>query len=201
MARAKSSLPVPLGAFDEDGALAGGDIGQDGEDLVDFVILADDVADGVAAADLAAEQLDIGKIAESLDAAYDRAGFIAQGGRADADWNLSPFAIQDGYADIHKVLAGVDGAMEDAVRLTHVGAENVEAFLAGGLLPWNAGDLLRRAIEGRDIPVEVNREHAVRNRIEDDVSVGRAHGPIMPGWRGEHLLRDAPTGRRSGVIA
>lgn len=48
--------------------------------------------------------------------------------------------------------------------------KDVEAFLTDGLLSSDARNLFGRSIEGRDIPIVVDSEYAISDRVEDDIS-------------------------------
>ena len=170
------------GALDEDGAAALGDVGEDVEDAVHYVVFADDALEGVAVAELLAQGFDSSEIAEGFDAAGQVAVGIPQDGRADADRYFFAAAVEDGDALADNLLSGFDGAAQGAHGLADIRAENVEALLADGLIAGHAGDFLGGAVEGRDVPVGIDAEHAVGDGIENDaLGIGRFHGGIIGG--------------------
>ena len=106
----------------------------------------------------------------------------SQDGGADADGNLFAPAVEDGDALSNDFLAGFDGAAEGTHGLADVGAEDVVAFLADGLVAGHARDLLGGAVKRSDVPVAVDAEDAVRDGIENDaLGVGSFHGVIIEG--------------------
>ena len=63
----------------------------------------------------------------------------------------------------------LNGVLQAAFALADAGSEDRFAGLADRSLAGDARDLLGSPVERRDSPVSINREHAICDRVENDV--------------------------------
>ena len=66
------------------------------------------------------------------------------------------------------VLGGAVGAIV-AITVISVGMEHIETLPANRMLTRNAGDLFGSPVERGDVPIIVNREHTIGDRVEDNL--------------------------------
>lgn len=129
--------------------------------------LGDDIVKIVAVFHLLPEQLDGRQITERLDAANRPALLVPQDGRADADRYFFSLAVQIVDSPIHRLTFRADRVTQGTVRLADVGLKNVEALFADGLGPWDSRNPFGGPVERGDIPILIDGEDAVGNRVQD----------------------------------
>lgn len=77
---------------------------------------------------------------------------------------------------------GFHGGAQAAAFLANVGFENVLAQLADGFLFGNAGYFFRCPVERGYLPILIDRENTIGNRIEDNIlPVNKIEGQRIKG--------------------
>jgi len=143
MARAMSSLPVPLAPSTSTVLSLSAICGRRPKHLPHRRAAANDVGKGVLLLHPAVQFLDHPQVAKALDAADDPPAPVLQCRRRDADWNLPPPCINDVHHLVHNRTAGGEGVFERAGVLADARAEHVAAAAPQGGLATDAGDLFR----------------------------------------------------------
>ena len=160
-------------ALDENGGVASGDEGQEIPNPAHGGALGDDVTDPIAALELAPENAQLGEIAEHLDPADDRPAVVLEARGAHGDRDLGAVALDDLHLAVTVRLALPDAVEEEAASGAVVGVEDRGAGFAEDLVLPPPGDLLRGAVEGRDVALGVHGEDAVRDVVEYQAAVAR----------------------------
>ena len=119
---------------------------------------------------LFAQLLHESHIAEGLDTSNDLSLSILEQGTGDGDGLPSALRVHDMHGFVDAGLAGFHGLTQRTAGLAKVGFQDVLTALAKGLLSWDARYLLGGVVKRCDAPVLVDREDAVGNAIQNDVS-------------------------------
>ena len=161
--------------LDQHRAGAFGHVGKYREDFLDFLVLADDVAEGVLAEELPAKLFHSGEVAKRLGAPHDLVRFVTEhcGGHV---YGYFPSVLgENGRSSIYDLLSAFHALVKRASSFAYVGSEDVETVLPNCFFPGEACDLLRGTVERSDPSLEVNGEHAVRDGIENLLEQGFVH--------------------------
>ena len=122
------------GPLYQDGAAAGGDVGQDVQDAQNRMAFADNVLETVAAVDFLAQGFHGGQIPENFDAANDIAGVVFQHRGADTGGYGMAIAVEDIDVQVDGLPAVLHGFAQGAICLADIRAKYIEAFTAQGLI-------------------------------------------------------------------
>ena len=156
-------------AFDQHAAAAGGNLGQQIEQAHHGRAAADDVLEGVAAQELLLQLLDLAEILKRLHSADDPAGVVFQNGGGDADGHAPALLVDDVGGGVDHRLAGLERFSQGAVLFADVGMKHVATGFAESVLARDPRDPLGRPVERGDAPLRIHREHALIDRIQNDV--------------------------------
>jgi hypothetical protein len=119
-------------------------------------------------ADFPAQVLHQAQVPEGLDPADNLPRLIFEQRRANGDGDLFAIGPQDSDRLADHRFARIHGLFQDAGGFTDIGPEDLAARPAQGLRRCNAGNLFGGPVEASDPPVEIHREDAVDDAIQDD---------------------------------
>ena len=120
---------------------------------------------------------------------------VLEQGRGNADREATASGIDDMDRPVDDGLSRVNGLAENTPLFADIRLEHVLAALADRLFTADAGNLLRRLVEGGDAPVVIHRKNPVGDRIQDNVIF---HSRLYSLFPCSMLMRDRlmhPVGR------
>ena len=162
-------LAGAAGALDQHRAAAFRHLGKDAEDLEHLFVLADNVLKRMLPAQRFLKFLERGYVLKGLNPSDDVTRLILQQGGAHADRD----ALLVGPIDVHRHVRnrrlGFDRAAQHAAGFAHVRPKDLEAVPADCLRSLDPGDGLGSAVEGRDAPIQIDREHTLGDAVQDQL--------------------------------
>ncbi len=162
-------LARPAFTFDQHGAGTVRHLRQQLEHPLHGRAAADNVRERVAPLKLLAQLLHLAQVTKRLYPADDVPALVLQHGGRNADRYALAIRPQDVHGLVHHRPTRAMRPFQGAFSLADARPKDVAAMPAQGLRALHARDPLSRRVERRNPPVQINGEHTVGDRIEDDL--------------------------------